>query len=855
MTSIEVSSPDTERLLYAHVALDVQARDLKDRLFTYLVPEHFREDAFVGAQVLVPFGPQGLVAGYVVSLAENIETTTGNSFQIKEIADVLAPEPLFDARYISLLNWLADYYCASISDVIQAAVPSIVMPRLKRVVKLHPAMATRALDSDGTVPGDEAASAIVDLLSGAKSGKLAMTALKQRFHRATHLKQGRFFRALNFLRQEGIVTIEQETSTAQAPKTAKAIVLTGREPTTKRQAEIVHAVMRQGGQMLLKDLLEETKASSSTINKLVRDGVALLIDQEMLRDPLAHVNDKDNVRPKVELTQHQQAAFDKLMASLGEKLEGERSGDNSPYLLHGVTGSGKTEIYLRLIEETTRRGKSALLLVPEISLTPQLARLLKQRFGEQVAVWHSALSHGERYDTWRRLRAGDVKVLLGARSAVLVYMPDLALIIMDEEHDGSYKQSSPNPRYHAKEVVLERARRENALVLLGSATPDVATYFQAQASGRVLTLPERVFKQALPAVNIVDMRQEFADGNRSVISHVLDHALQKCLLKKEQAILLINRRGYANHVFCRACGFVVKCKNCSVSLVYHQTRSQSYPNADGYLSCHHCGFSCGNFPICPACRSPFIKQYGLGTQRVEEEIRVRYPNARTLRLDSDVARGKGAHDAVLTDFSAGKADILIGTQMVSKGLDIANVTLVGVLAADAVFNLPDYRSVERGFQLLTQVAGRAGRGERPGQVIFQTFNSEMPALSWAKNHDFAQFMTSEIESRKAFQYPPFSQLIRIVVAGNDPVETESECERLAEEIGRYLEDESALGDIKILGPAPCLIERLRGKYRFHLLIKNMAGDAGRAFLSTFLRRKRTAHGLTMAVDIDAIDLL
>lgn len=853
VTNVEVAIKDASTPLYASVALDVKARELKERLFTYVVPPHFREDAFIGAQVLVPFGQQGLVAGYVVSLSDSLDSTQASNIRLKEVADVLAPEPLFDARYISLLSWVADYYCASISDVIAASIPSIIAPKIKRVVRLNRSFSARSLDRFEAAPANEPANIIIELLEGAKASTLLLSALKLRFQKETGLSQSVFFRALSYLRQDGIVLIEQETSTPKGPKVKKIAILTGQEPRSKRHLEIVQTLGRHGGQMAIKDLIEASHTTLATIHKLAKEGVLSLGYEELIRDPLAGLDDStvEERKENVTLTDDQQKAFSRLSSALKEKMSAEGEDDSAPWLLYGVTGSGKTEIYFRLIENALQSKRTALLLVPEISLTPQLARLLKKRFGSDVSVWHSALSPGERFDTWRRLRSGDVKVLLGARSASLVYMPDLALIIMDEEHDGSYKQTSPSPRYHAREVAEERARREGALLVLGSATPDVATFHKAETKDRILTLPERVFKQALPAVSLIDMRQEFQDGNRGVISHALDSAIRECLARCEQAIMLINRRGYANHVFCRACGYVVKCKNCSVSLVFHQGRDAS----NSFLSCHHCGFNCPAFTLCPNCKSPFIKQYGLGTQKVEEEINELYPESRTIRLDSDVAQGKGAHDRVLTDFARGNADILIGTQMVAKGLDIRNVTLVGVLAADAAFNVPDYRAVERGFQLLTQVSGRAGRGDRPGLVIFQTYNNEMPAINWAKNHDYKRFMDAELESRKLFEYPPFSQLIRVVVAGDDPSVTEFECEKLAEELGRFLEDEVPLSDVKVLGPAPCLIERLRGKYRFHLLIKNMLGERGRSFIVPFLKRKRVPPGLTMAVDVNALDLM
>jgi primosomal protein N' (replication factor Y) len=363
----------------------------------------------------------------------------------------------------------------------------------------------------------------------------------------------------------------------------------------------------------------------------------------------------------------------------------------------------------------------------------------------------------------------------------------------------------------------------------------------------------------MPKVQIVDMRLEFQRGNKSIFSHLLLEKLSETLKKQEQAILLMNRRGFASHVFCRACGYVARCKNCSVSLVFHQSgikgANAREDYARGHLACHHCGFSCGSIFECPACRSPFIRQMGMGTQRIETEVKEIFPAARVVRLDSDVTVRKGSHDEILQNFAHGNADVLIGTQMVAKGLDIANVTMIGVVAADSAFNMPDYRSTERGFQLLTQVSGRTGRGDKAGEVVWQTYNTEMPVLDWAKTHDFSLFAEEEIRARKAFNYPPFSQLIRVVVAGNVVTEVEQACDVLAEKIANFLADEYSEEAIQILGPAPCILERLRGKFRFHLLIKNFIGSAGHKAITGLLREQRMPEGIIMAVDVDALDLL
>lgn len=866
-------------MIFANVAIDSPTRELGDRLFTYEVPPHLRSEVFVGSQVLVPLGNQNLLAGYVVSLEDARAQATSEKFQIKPVTEVLESEPLFDRRYVEFLHFVADYYAASIAEVIAAAVPADLGTRVKRIVRLvkaeHPAD-----------PSDSAGNAIIAVLKEAPGSKLSIKALKQR----SGIAQSKFYASLARLRQGKVLTVEREGSGKVTPKTVQHVLLGEAQPATAKQEEIVAVLKRAGGTLTLSALCEEAGTTAATIKRMVAAGICKAVKDEVLRDPLLHLASKHaGGNPKgipPTLTDHQSKALAVLETDLNDHLRRgaatEETGAEIPWLLHGVTGSGKTEVYMRLIDAALKKGRSALMLVPEISLTPQLAERLVARFGDLVAVWHSGLSAGERFDTWRRLRAGQAKVLLGARSAILAHISDLGLIILDEEHDSSYKQSNPSPRYNAKTLAIERARRFGAMVVLGSATPDVATYTQCKEAGKLLELPQRVFQQALPDSVMIDMRSEQAMGNRGIFSRALKEAIDDRLRKQQQTILLINRRGYASHVFCRACGFVTKCKHCSVSLVFHQINVPSKRNSmseaslpiprqlaspwetatqamqqhcDGYLMCHHCGFRCPVWETCPACQSPFVKQLGLGTQRVEEEARLLFPTARLLRLDSDTTSRRGAYEEIFRQFAAGQADILIGTQIVAKGLDIPRVTLVGVLAADSAFNLPDYRSSERGFQLLTQVSGRAGRGAHEGQVMLQTYSLDLPALVLARNQDYLSFVQDELQSRHAFEYPPYSQIIRVVVAGEIESEVEFASEQLAEELSQHLDERFHEDQIKIVGPAPCLISRLRGKYRHHLIVKNLAQEEGRRAVTDFLKLRRGTPTLSLAIDVDALDLV
>jgi primosomal protein N' (replication factor Y) (superfamily II helicase) len=842
--------------LYANVILDMPAREIRDRLFSYAVPTQYKDEVFAGTQVLVPFGHSGQVNGYVVSFS-NLPPA---GVDTKAILDVLDAEPLFDSDYVDFLHWVADYYAASFADVMSAAVPSFLAPRIKRKVRLAP-----NLDLSSTEAiADRDLKTLVEILRDTKGGALSPLTLRQRWKKLTRGNNAQFYRALTSLKAMKIVESAQEKTAASSAKTVRSVLWTGQDCAEKRPAHIIEVLRAKGGQMRVSDLLEAAGTTGATVKRMVENGLLTYRDEEVIRDPLSHLKNSTELPPAaVSLTIDQARVFDTLKRELLNKLDGKAESNEKFWLLHGITGSGKTEIYLRLIAETIANGRTALLLVPEISLTPQSAQRLTERFGDAVSVWHSALTPAERFDTWHRLKNGHTKVLLGARSAVLVDLPKLGLIIIDEEHDGSYKQATPSPRYNAKEVAIEKATRCGALVVFGSATPDVSAYYNAQQSETILELPKRVFDQPLPETRLVDMRAEFLNGNRSIFSNLLIDALEKCLEGSDQAILLMNRRGFASHVFCRACGFVVVCKHCSVTMVYHQSpggrpasgNGDQRGNPHAFLACHHCGFRSENPTVCPSCDGPFIKQFGIGTQRIEYELRDRFPKARILRLDSDVTSKRGAQEKILGDFSHGQADFLIGTQMVSKGLDIERVTVVGVLAADAAFNMPDYRSLERGFQLLTQVAGRAGRGTRPGLVVLQTYNTEMPALELACRHDYKSFYEVELANRQAFDYPPFSQILRIVVAAEDAGLAERECERLAEGIANFVDESVAPSQMQILGPAPCLIEKLRNKFRMHLIVKNKAGEEGRALLARFFRTTSVSEGVQVAIDVDALDLV
>lgn len=622
-----------------------------------------------------------------------------------------------------------------------------------------------------------------------------------------------------------------------------------------RYRDILAVLQQADGPVWLSWLYAETDCNLNDVRALVEQGLVALGEQEIERSPLADRHFTPEPAPT--LTPDQEQAWRGVREALS-------SGESQVVLLHGVTGSGKTEIYLRALDETIRRGKQAIVLVPEISLTPQTVQRFASRFPGQVTVLHSRLSLGERYDQWRAIRAGTYSVVVGARSAVFAPMRRLGLIVVDEEHEPSYKQEK-SPRYHARDVAARLAELTGATVVLGSATPDLVTYFRAQQGGyRLLELPKRIlwnrerveretariagkrvsvqFDGAvaysdLPEVEVVDLRKELLEGNRSIFSRALQAALRDTLRLGHQAILFLNRRGAATFVMCRDCGHVMECPRCELPLTYHSATSD--------LLCHHCNHREPVPQTCPACGSARIRHFGLGTQKVEEVAQGMFPGVRTLRWDWDATRTKGAHDAILEAFRQGRADVLIGTQMIAKGLDLPRVTLVGVISADTALYFPDYRASERTFQLLAQVAGRAGRSILGGRVIVQTYTPQQPCIQAASRHDYRGFYQQELAFRREHGYPPFARMARLLYYDTSLRRCRQESERMR----AYLEDRVrrlGLPWADIIGPAPCFLSRLRGRHRWHILVRC---EAPYPLLANL------AHDTAWRVDVDPLHLL
>ena len=552
--------------------------------------------------------------------------------------------------------------------------------------------------------------------------------------------------------------------------------------------------------------VEAASLNPSALRALEAKGAVRVYEGELRRTPAAL---RDDVRAADPVLMPEQARA-------VEALTGALESGGGRFLLHGVTGSGKTEVYIRLIRRALELGRTAIVLVPEIALTPQMVSWLHARFGADAAVLHSALSAGERYDEWRRVRSGEARVVIGARSAIFAPASDIGVIVVDEEHESSY-QSDRRPRYDAREVAWKRARQHGAVLVMGSATPSIATYMRAMPGVRpenrmtLLELRHRVKNRPLPEVDIVDMRGEFERGNHSVFSARLAAELKRCLDGGRQAILFINRRGHSTFVSCRKCGYVVKCGQCDVAMTYHQS--------EGLLKCHYCGRTAPPPKTCPNCGSAYIKYFGAGTQKVEAEAARLFPNARIVRMDVDTTRQKDAHQRILERFRSGEANLLVGTQMVAKGLDFPNVTLVGVVAADMSLNLPDFRSVERTFQLITQVAGRAGRADAPGRVVVQTYDPEHYAIRFAAAQDYRAFYTRESANRRAAMFPPFTVIARVVYSANSAEAAREAAESAAEALGKYIDETGARREALQLNANEAPIAMLRGEYRWQVLVK------------------------------------
>lgn len=629
-------------------------------------------------------------------------------------------------------------------------------------------------------------------------------------------------------------------------KTEFSIEFISDDGASKRQSEIL-AVLKKSGKMPLIMFEKMAKTTRTTIKKLEAQGFVRLTEEDIYRNPL-DILQISTREPLFELSGDQQKVYEGIEQKIGGFNLPKEESISQTLLLHGVTASGKTEVYFKLIKDCIDAGKNVLFLAPEIALASQLTKRLAKKFGtEDVAIWHSSISDGERYDVWQKLYKNEIKILAGARSAVFAPLKNIGLIIIDEEHESAYKQTSPAPRYDARVVAQKLAEFHNCPMLLGSATPDISSYYRAINSGNLFELKKRFNDAKVPPVTVINMQEYGRAAYKNVISIPLQNAIKETLEKGQQVILLINRRGFSTFTQCKACGHVIECPNCAIPMIWHAK--------DQRLKCHYCNHI-EYFPNrCPECGSDALKNSGTGTQKIEQYIQDLFPDKNVERIDSDILVRKGEHIRLLDKFQKGGIDILVGTQMIAKGLDNPNVTLVGVISADASFNLPDFRASERGFQLLTQVAGRAGRGEFSGKVFFQTYNPDYYALASAKSQNYDEFYATEIIAREEFDYPPFSQIIRLILSGQNNFRAEKSAQEIALRMCTMVEKYGISERLEVLGPTPCVIERINGMYRFQLIIKNKMGDKGHQFVSSFLGRITMPKDVKLTVDVDPLDIL
>ena len=627
--------------------------------------------------------------------------------------------------------------------------------------------------------------------------------------------------------------IEKNSKTEQSVELIKEDF----EGLTKRQKEVLELLKTEGKSPLI-EFEEKAKTTRATMKKLAEAGYVKINLEYVYRNPLTIFKDVE-VEPLYELSTDQQAVYEGIKAKLRSP---------NPILLHGVTASGKTEVYFKLIKDVLDAGKNVLFMAPEIALASQLTKRLARKFGiKDVAIWHSSISEGEKYDVWQRLYNNEIRILAGARSAVFAPLQNIGLIIIDEEHEGAYKQTNPAPRYDARVVARRLAQFHQAPLLLGSATPDVSTYYFAQNNNNVFQMLKRFNNAPLAKPEVINMQEYGKAAYRSIISKPLQTEIKEAVENGKQVILLMNRRGFSTYTQCKACGTVVECPDCSIPMVWH---------ADGKkLKCHYCSKEMSFPDFCPQCGSDALSNSGSGTQKIEILVKELFPDYRVERIDSDILTKKNAHIELLSKFQKGEIDILVGTQMIAKGLDNPNVTLVGVISADTGFSVPDFRASERGFQLLTQVAGRAGRGEYKGKVLFQTYNPDYYAFQTAKSQNYDKFFETEIKARQEFDYPPFSQIIRLILSSQNNFRAEKSAMEIAMRLTTMTEKFGFTEYLETLGPTPCIISKINGYYRFQILIKNKLSQKGHDFVSKFMNKITLPKDIKLAIDVDPLDIL
>lgn len=782
---------------YAEVIIDNKSSNT-DRPYTYVIEPNMVDDIQVGMRVLVPFGKGNkVVKGIVISIKDSAQV----SYQLKSIMDIIDGKPLISKDMIELSLWMSKTYMCPYVDSLKTVLPPGDFKEVKTYV-----VKAKEIDSLQHYSLSQVEKDIMKIIDH-HDGEVELDVIK------ANLNNKNINKVIKNLESIGLISCKFQIETSIEKKFEKYVSLRSKATTKEKVMELIGkrsykqlevAIFLTGlDEISLKELISKTNCSLSTIKALEERGIVSIYDKEVYRAP---IKKEIESYEKHSLTDGQKHCLDSILTSINS------NSNVRDFLIHGVTGSGKTEIYLQLVEKMIEKGKDVIVLVPEISLTPQTIDRFVGRFGDNVAVLHSRLSQGERFDEWRKIKESKVKIAIGARSAVFAPFNNLGMIIIDEEHESAYK-SSMNPKYNAIEVAKKRCEQVGAYLVRGSATPSVETYYHCKNKNiMLLSLDRRINHRKLPDIKIVDMREELNRGNNTIFSRELYNSIKENLDNKKQTILFLNRRGYSTFVSCRKCGYVIKCNECSISMTYHLNENR--------LKCHYCGSTVIPPKICPVCKSKYIKYFGVGTEKVEELTKKMFPNAIVKRMDMDTTSRKGSYDSILEKMKNNKIDILIGTQMIAKGLDFKNVTLVGVIAADTTLNLPDFRASERTFQLITQVAGRAGRGEFEGKVIVQTYNPDHYSIQCAQDYDYESFYNKEIMLREEFKYPPFINIISIVMYGEDNRLVEMKSKEVYNVLVNKIKNNKLYNVLDdIIGPYPAPLEKIKNNYRYQILIK------------------------------------
>jgi primosomal protein N' (replication factor Y) len=799
-----------------------------EETYTYRVPRDLEPRAQVGCRVEVPFGKRK-VTGYILD-----QEAPAEDKELKEITQVLDPEPLFHRALVPFFQWMSEYYLCPLGRLIQSALPGGLNIRSYKAVRLT----AKGEDALGLLPVRSEERKLLTWVKG-HPGQRAPSSLER----------------LYAFEKKGWVVLEERMTKRRGGPLNKRFVkpregvalkdLAGQPPGSlkaKNETAFLELVFSSRG-ILTEQLSSRFTNGAYLLRKWLRKGILETYHASVLRDPAGNVF-LPNPPPK-DLYPQQREALESIKKQLAR-------GSFSTFLLHGVTGSGKTEVYYQAIRHVMDLGLQAILLVPEIALAVYMEGLLRSRLGDRLAVYHSGLSEGERYDQWMKMARGEVPLVIGARSALFAPFPNLGLVIVDEEHDPSYKQEE-GARYQARDAAVVRGKLANACVLLGSGTPSVQSYYNASRERyTLLKMPERIEQRPLPEVQVIDMKAFASEGkDEEILSPVLLGALEGAMASGKQAILFLNRRGFHRVHLCRSCGKPVRCPNCEVSLTYHLRENR--------LACHYCGFHSPPQTLCPACGRESLRSYGFGTERLETELKELYPRLRLARMDRDSTRKKGYTFELLKQFSRREIDVLVGTQMVTKGYDFPDVTLVGVIGADFSLGFPDFRAGERTFQILSQVAGRAGRGEHPGRVMIQTYYPDHYAVTTARDHDYLSFFQKEIELREQLGYPPFSFLACLRLQGNHKQKAEDMARKTAERMIQVTGTWPKRGkDLQVLGPVEAPLSKLKGKYRWQIFIRSKGPNVLHVFLKKVgedLKKMLRGSGVSLTIDIDPYQML